>query len=160
MARHLNLHRNSTTERVYTICCDVCIQWSAQFLCTECEFLVLCSTYNPPNPALMSHRQTPGRLQHTYSGCGWISECRSLCLLSSASKLKHLFPRQRQCGRHFGWRTKKKPLSSRTANPSHKCRTSQSRTGVCVSVCACSCTLQCHWQTKHWECSTGMTSSV
>lgn len=129
MARHIHLHRNSTTERVYTICWDLCIQWSAQFLCTECEFLVLCSTYNPPNPALMSH---------TYSGCGWISECRSLCLLSSASKLKHLFPRQRQCGRHFGRRTKKKSLSSRTAVSEPKSQMHNvTVTDRCVCVCVC-----------------------
>lgn len=110
--------------------------------------------------------------------CERITGCTSLCLLSSVCPLanrlrEHSFPRQQKAGRHFG--LKKQGKGSRLQhdqcpNLSDECRMSQTGVCVCVSVCvwvgvrvcvcACGCSLQCHWETKHWECSTGMTSSV
>lgn len=153
---------------MYTAC-------SALSLCTECEFpcnMCLCSMNTLSDPALMSPRQIPIHLQHIdfwlwlhYRVQGVFAGSVLLpvnldCVGARLSKTVAIwtpFCLKHQVNAVFFW-------NEQCPNLSDKCRMSQ--TGVCVWVCMCVClracggTLQCHWETKHWECSTGMTSSV
>lgn len=103
-----------------------------------------------------------------------MTACRSLTpqsVFCHNAKLQHGFLRRWLSGRQFDLKTKKKQLSLvwavfepewRMQNVPDRCLCVCVCLGmvVCVCVCACGCTLQCHWETKQWECFTGMTSSV